>query len=242
MVVSEVGLHSNSAYRLIPTIEFLRDRFCRFNVQMFGGRLPLPLITLCSVSSFVGQYKSKLKRLADGRSEASEHLLRFSTAFDLSEQELEDTVIHEMIHYFIAYNGLRDRTAHGPLFKAMMSSINEHHGRNISISHRTTHEAIASAKSATKKWHVVAILYFSSGETGVKVLPRVIPKIVEYYKGITAAPNIRRVDLFLHNDPFFNRFPTSTGRRCHAISQSEISEHLRGAHILEVKKDKIIQR
>lgn len=227
---------------MTPTIETIRELFEKFNNQMFAGRLPLPLISLCSVSSFVGQYKSKTRTAADGSRHTYDHLLRFSTAFNLSDRELEDTVIHEMIHYFIAYNGLHDRTAHGPLFKAMMNSINEHHGRNISISHRTSREAITSAKTATKKWHVVAILYFTTGETGVKVLPRVIPKIIEYYRGLTAAPNIARVDLYLHNDPFFNRFPTSTGRHCHTISREEISTHLSVAHTLEVRKDKLIQR
>ena len=224
------------------TIETIHKLFEKFNVEMFGSRLPLPLITLCSVSSFVGQYKSKVRNNPDGSRETYGHLLRFSTAFTLSEQELEDTVIHEMIHYFIAYNGLHDRTAHGPLFKALMNSINEHHGRNISISHRTSREAIDTAKTAGRKWHVIAILYFTTGEIGVKVLPRAIPRIIEYYKGITSAPNITRVDLFLHNDPFFNRFPTSTGRRCHSITEADISTHLSGAHILEVRKDKLIQR
>ena len=199
-------------------------------------------ITLCEVTSFVGQYKSKIRVLPDGRREPYDHLLRFSTAFDLPETELEDTVIHEMIHLFIAYNGLHDRSTHGPLFKALMNSINENHGRNITISHRTSRSEMAAAKSVKKKWHVVAILHFTSGETGVKVLPRVIPKIIDYYRSITAAGNIGRVDLYLHNDPFFNRFPTSTGRRCHSITRAEIDLHLSGAHTLKVSGNKLIQQ
>ena len=225
-----------------PTIEFLKSKFDRFNLQIFGGHLPEVPVSLCAVTSFVGQYKSKIRILPDGRREPYDHQLRFSTAFDLSERELEDTVIHEMIHYFISYNGLTDRSIHGPLFKALMNSINENHGRAITISHRTTHSEMADAKSVKKKWHVVAILHFKSGELGVKVLPRVIPKIIDYYKGITSASNIRKVDFYLHNDGFFNRFPTSTGRRCHAITEAELRLHLDGAHILEVKGDKLIQR
>ena len=227
---------------MIPTISYLRTKFEAFNLQIFGGRLPEVPITLCQVTSFVGQYKSKIRVLPDGRHQPYDHQLRFSTAFDLSESELEDTVIHEMIHYFISYNGLQDRSTHGPLFKALMNSINENHGRNISISHRASRGEIAEAKSVKKKWHVVAILYFSLGEIGVKVLPRVIPRILEYYRNITSAGNISRVDLFLHNDPFFNRFPTSTGRRCHAITKEEIDLHLKGAHTLKVKGDKLIQQ
>lgn len=220
----------------------IRQLFQKFNLEIFGGRLPEPAITVCSVSSFVGQYKSKIRQLPDGRKQHYDHLLRFSTAFDLPEREWEDTVIHEMIHYFIAWNELYDRTAHGPLFKAMMSTINEAHGRNITISRKTTSGEIDRAKTANKKWHVIAILNFSSGETGVKVLPRVIPKIIEYYRQVSASSNIRSVELYLHNDPFFNRYPTSVGRRCHSISISEKTEHLKGAHHLEVKGSKLIQR
>ena len=201
-------------------------------MQIFAERLPEPLLTLCDATSFVGQYK----RVGDA------HQLRFSTAFNLEERELEDTIIHEMIHYFIAYNGLIDRSAHGPLFKAMMQSVNEAHGRNVTISRRMAHGEIAQAKTVKKKWHVIAILHFSSGALGVKVLPRVIPKILEYHKGITAASNIRGVDLYLHNDPFFNRFPTSTGRRCHAITPEDIQNHLKGAHTLKIEGGKLIQR
>lgn len=214
-----------------PTIQYLKEKFAEYNRQIFGGRLPEPAITLCDVTSFVGQYKYK----------GETHILRFSTAFDLPERELEDTVIHEMIHYFIGYHGLYDRSAHGPLFKAMMLTVNEGHGRNITISRRTTHGEMADAKATLKKWHVIAVLHFTTGERGVKVLPRVIPKIIEYHRSLSAAVNISRIDLYLHNDPYFNRFPTSTGRRCHAISDSDLTVHLSGAHTLKVKGNKLIQ-
>lgn len=225
-----------------PTLDYVKEKFNEYNLKIFGGRLPEVPVTLCGVSSFVAQYKSQIRTLPDGRREHYNHLLRFSTAFDLPEKELEDTVIHEMIHYFIALHGLGDRTAHGPLFKAMMQSINETHGRNISISHRTSHSEMTAARCAGKKWHVIAILHFTSGVTGVKVLPRVIPKIIDYYNGVTASGNICSVELFLHNDPFFNRFPTSTGRRCQSITEADATEHLRGAHRLEVKGSKLVQK
>lgn len=225
-----------------PTIAFLKEKFNHFNRLIFGGRLPEATITLCEVSSFVGQYKSKVRTLPDGRREPYDHQLRFSTSFDLTQQELEDTIIHEMIHYFISYNGLHDRTAHGPLFKALMQSVNENHGRSIGISHKSTSKALDEAREAKKKWHVIAILQFTSGELGVKVLPRIIPKIIDYHRDISKASNIRKVSLYLHNDPFFNRFPTSVGRRCHAISPTDIDTHLKGAHILQIEKGKLIQK
>lgn len=39
------------------------------------------------------------------------YCIRISTAFDLSERELEDVGIHEMVHYYIAVNNIRDTSA-----------------------------------------------------------------------------------------------------------------------------------
>ena len=210
--------------------------------MIFGGRLPAIPITLCSVTSFVGQCKSKIRTLPDGRREHYDFVLRFSTAFDLEEPELEDTIIHEMIHYFIAYHGLCDRTAHGPLFKAMMLTINESHGRNITISHRTTRSEHAAASASKTRWHVVAIMTLTDGRQGVKVLPRVVPKIIDYYRKVKGAPNVASISLHLTSDPFFNRYPTSAALRYHEISPSDTATHLVGAHRLEVKGSKLIQK
>lgn len=224
-----------------PTARDIKEMFDEFNRKMFGGRLPEIPIALCSVTSFVGQFRSKLRKLPDGGSEPYDCVLRFSTAFDLERREIEDTVIHEMIHYFIAVNGLRDRTAHGPLFKALMASINENHGRNIRISRPTTREELETARTASSKWHVIAVIYFRKGDLGVKVLPRVVPKIIEYYRRVSGASNVEKVELFLHNDAFFNRYPTSTAMRCQSISAEEVAQHLGKAHRLRVEGKKLVQ-
>lgn len=224
----------------MTTISLLKEKFTLFNGQIFAGRLPEPVFSLCEVKTFVAQYKSSVRHLPDGRREHYDHQIRFSTLFPLSERELEDTLIHEMIHYFIAYNGLEDRTAHGPLFKALMANVNEFHGRGITISHRTMPGTTPASTAA--KWHIVAILHFSSGELGVKVLPRVIPKVVKYYRDTLKATNVSAIDLYLHNDPYFNRFPTSVGRRCHLLSSSDATAHLAGARRLHVEGNRLIQR
>lgn len=225
-----------------PTLQFLQQSFEKYNRKIFGGRLPEVNIGLCEATSFIGQYKSKVRTLPDGTRQHYDHQLKFSLSFDLAKDELEDTVIHEMIHFFIAWNELTDSSTHGHLFKALMRSINDTHGRHITISHRLSHSQLATARATKKKWHVIAILHFSSGEKGVKVLPRVIPKIIDYYNQIIAASNIEEVDLYLHCDPFFNRYPTSVSRRCQLITQEEIDSHIKGAHILEVRNGKLIQR
>lgn len=215
-----------------PDLQYLRRKFAEFNTAIFAGRLPEPEITLCEASSFVAQY----------RHDGGRHRLRFSLLFDLEERELEDTVIHEMIHYFISYHRLHDRTSHGPLFKALMQSVNEGHGREVNISKRLSQAEAQTSRSKRRKWHVIAIIRFATGQTGVKVLPRVVDRVLEYHSRMVAASNVISTDLYLHDDPFFNRYPTSTGRRCHLITDAEMKEHLKGAHTLRVENGKLIQK
>ena len=58
----------------------------------------------------------------------------------MDERLLEDTIIHEMIHYHILSNQLQDTSAHGKLFRKMMDDINARFGRNVTISHKPTEE------------------------------------------------------------------------------------------------------
>lgn len=80
----------------------------------------------------------KRRRLLGGGMENYDFKLQISTQIDLSECELEDTIIHEMIHYYIGVHQWRDTSAHGRLFRQMMNDINERFGRQVTVSHQST--------------------------------------------------------------------------------------------------------
>lgn len=196
---------------------------------------------MANASSYLGKCVSRIRRNPDGTIEHYDFHLRFNTSYDLPESVIEDTIIHEMIHYFILYNGLRDSSPHGQIFKAMMKSINTAYGRNLSISHRVTPEQRAAAKTVKKSWHVIAVISFRNGVTGFKVVPRVGAKIVDFYHRVSAVSGVRRIELFLHDDPFFNAYPVSFALSYHEIQESELRRYLEKAHRLTVSNGKIIQ-
>lgn len=208
---------------------------------MFGGKLPDLPVELSDASRFLGMCVSKVTRLPDGRQLYSDFKLRINTRIDLPEEVIEDTIIHEMIHYFILYNGLIDTSAHGAIFRALMNSINSTYGRHITIKFSGTSEQREQAVDSRKRWHVIAVIRFISGHTGVKVLPRVIPKVIDYHNHVSRAPEVEKVELFLHNDPFFNRYPTSASFKVHDIDPETITAHLTGAHRLRVDGKRLIQ-
>lgn len=224
-----------------PTIDFIKNKFDEFNRLMFGGRLPDLTIELSDASRFLGMCVSKRTRLPDGREVHSDFRLRINTRIDLPREVIEDTIIHEMIHYFILYNGLTDSSPHGSIFMAIMNSINATYGRHLSVKFNATPEQHEQCVDSRRRWHVIAVVHFVSGQTGIKVLPRVVPKVIDYHNHISKASEVHKIELFLHNDPFFNRYPTSASYRVHDIDPSTLTSHLAGAHRLSVNGFRLIQ-
>ena len=72
----------------------------------------------------------------------SDFVLRINTRIDLPEYVMEDIILHEMIHYYIAVNQLRDTSSHGRLFRREMARINADGNRHITISYRLSKEQL----------------------------------------------------------------------------------------------------
>ncbi len=215
------------------TVPYIQKKFAEFNRQMFGGKLPMLPIRLSNAKTFMGQCSFKKRRNKFGKMEHYDFVLRINTRIELPEKELEDIIIHEMIHYYIGYRQLEDTSAHGQLFRTMMTDINRKFGRNISVSHRMTKEQTEQARSARQTWHVVALVKFHDGRSGVKVLPRIVERIAHYYHSVLAAKTIKSVDLFMSCDVFFNRFPCSSALNVCFHDEAEVLEHLKNAKRVE---------
>ena len=224
------------------TIQYVERKFEEFNRLIFGGRLPGLKVRLSDAATFLGMCVAKVRLLPDGRKQHYDFELRISRRLDLAEREFEDVIIHEMIHYFIMHNELADTSPHGEIFKGMMKAINRSHGRHITVSRRMSAEERVKSAEAKKVWHVIARITMSDGRSGVKVLPRVIPKILDYYNVIGNSPEVASVELFLSDNPFFNRYPVSAAYKIHAVEEKDMMENLARAARLLVENGKLIQR
>ena len=101
---------------MIATHEYVKDKFGEFNRLIFGGKLPLLPICMSNARTFLGACTFKRKRNWLGKTVLYDFKLKISTRFDLPEKELEDTIVHEMIHYYIAVNKLKDTSTNGHIF------------------------------------------------------------------------------------------------------------------------------
>jgi len=117
---------------MIPTVAYLQQRFAEYNTQIFGGELPPIEITLTKAKRFEGKYVYGIKRGLFVQKVVGRKIV-ISICRDLPEREVDDTLIHEMIHYYIHHKGLKDTSPHGKIFKKMMMDINIRWGRNLTI-------------------------------------------------------------------------------------------------------------
>ena len=212
-----------------PTISYIEQKFEEFNNQMFGGKLPKIPVELSDAKTFLGQCVYKKKRKPFGKTELYDFRLRINTRADLPEREVEDTIIHEMIHYYIGYNKLEDASAHGPLFVGIMNEINRKFGRHLTVSHKSTKEQREQLQDKRSHYHVIALVNFHDGRTGFKVLPRVLRSILYYYNNVSANKEIDSIQLYMSNNVFFNRYPNSSSLKVHLLEADEIYKQLEGA-------------
>lgn len=219
---------------MTPTIEYIQQKFAEFNTLMFDGRLTMPPIQLSRARTFVGQCAAKKRRTLLHGTQLFDFRLKFSICFDLPEREWEDTIIHEMIHYHIGVNGLKDTSAHGTLFRQIMCDINQRFGRNLSISHKTSPEQREALYNARKVWHVIALVHFADGRKGIKVLPRIRQRIIRYRTTMLRDPRITRIDLFMSNDTYFNRFPNSSAFNVVLADEHDFMPHVQQSKSLEI--------
>lgn len=217
-----------------PSTDYIVRKFQEFNAQMFDGKLTMPPIQLSRARSFVGQCVARKRRTLLRGTQLFDFRLKFSICFDLTEQEWEDTIIHEMIHYYIGVNGIKDTSAHGQVFRQMMETFNQRFGRKLTISHKSTPEQKELLYNAKKVWHVIALVHLVDGRKGLKVLPRIRERIEAYRTAMLRDKRFSRIDLFMSNDPYFNRFPNSSAFNVVMAQEDEFMPHIENAEPLEL--------
>ena len=129
-----------------------------------------------------------------------------------------------MIHYYIAVNQWNDTSVHGQLFRREMARINAEGNRHITISHRFTDSQ--RAQSIIHKTRVVALVRFSDGQLGIKVVPRQKQHIRYWHNAALRTfaihrPSIEHIDWYLSENDYFARFPSSVAMKVFLIAQPE---------------------
>lgn len=221
---------------MIPTLDYVQAKFDAFNALCFEGRLPLPEFQMSRARTFIGKVTCKRTRSFFGPWRNSNFVFRISQRRDLPEAEVEDTILHEMIHLDIMSSQQRDTSAHGWLFRAKMDDLNRRFGRHITISHRLTDAE--REQDRERRRHLVCVSRLKSGRWGVTLAAHT--RLYDLWAQMDRVPEIVSHSWFLSTDPFFNRFPRSRTPKVYYAPEEDLMSHLRDARRL-VKVGRYIQ-
>lgn len=102
------------------------------NEKYFNGELPTPKFDLLHKTSMLGWFgyrksgKDKRKKMP-----LEYKVIKISDCYDFDEKDFIEIMVHEMIHYYIAWNQIKDNGDHGDKFMEMATEISEKYGLNI---------------------------------------------------------------------------------------------------------------
>lgn len=162
---------------MIVTREFCEKWFSYYNEKFFNGELPTPTFVLIETKTILGQFQC-CRRLDAFANPYRQFFIRMSQYYDRPEHDLQETLVHEMIHYFISYKNIDDNGAHGHKWKSMADAINSksdfHISRTTSVSGcKRSKDVAEKKKSPCTKAYMFAykkygqIMTFLVGETNV---------------------------------------------------------------------------
>ncbi len=135
---------------MIVTIDWMEEWFKRFDQEYFGGKLPLPELSLTRAKTRLGQLAFK-RASRWGRTKLYDFKLSMSTYYDMTEQQAKSVLLHEMIHYIIGYTGLKDTAPHGVVFRGMMDNLNRKYGWDIRVMTSTKGWKVSERVAEKKK-------------------------------------------------------------------------------------------
>jgi hypothetical protein len=213
---------------MMLTLEFLNQKFDELNELCFGGALPKVSIRLSKARTYLGQLGFKRKRPLFGKTQYYDFVLRISTRLEQTEEEIIDTLLHEMIHLYIASHQLKDSSSHGKVFRQMMNDLNQRFGRHITISHRKTKDELN--QDTQRRQHLVCVSTLASGERGITIAAK--SRLLLLWDQIPRIPEIVSQTWYVSYDPYFNRFPRALTPKVYRISPSDLDLHLKAARPL----------
>ena len=211
-----------------PTLIYLEQRYDYFNCLCFGGQLPKIRLRLSNARSFVGQLRYKRKRSLLMRQKIEDLTISISVRYDLAEEEVEDTLLHEMIHLYILLSGQHDTSTHGVLFRSKMREFNERFGRHITVSHHAT--AQMHEQDRQRRRHYICISHLKDGRRGITVaMPSAMGRL---WQQIASLPEVEECQWMVSTDSYLNRFRRSRSIKIYRADMKEVSQHLADAQPL----------
>jgi len=217
-----------------PNLQYVLDKFDYYNQLCFNGELKRPPISLNTRYGSMGITRYQQQTDSEGNTIFCDCSIEISVRHDVPEEEYIDTIVHEMIHYYIFSNNIHDDSPHGTIFQAKAREIKEKYGIRVTVAYEPTEEALIAKEDRQRIILVIQDkddkMYF-----GV-VIKNMIFKI---WDALLKNDQNTTMKWFVSNRAIFGKFPTTTSPTLTYIDADKLHHYLTGAHELTREGDVI---
>ena len=213
-----------------PSLDYIIDKFDYYNALCFDGKLSRPPIRLNTRLAALGITRSVPVFDSQGCIVSNDLSIEISVRLDLPEEEYIDTLVHEMIHYYIMSNNMNDDSPHGTLFRSKMKEITDKYGIKITIRLDPTDEELVMMRSHPR---CVCVVTFCDGRVGIAVVAR--NKLFRFWNIFSLINGVEETRWYVSDRAIFGKFPVSVSPCLKFMDADKVHHYLTGA--LELEND-----
>ncbi|MGM9869013.1 MAG: SprT-like domain-containing protein [Sodaliphilus sp.] len=211
-----------------PTLEYVKEKFLYFNKLCFNNELPMLPIRLNTRRNGLGLTRFRRSLTADGKIVNTDFSIEISVRSDLPEEEYIDTLVHEMIHYHIAYHNIVDTSIHGEVFQRIMNHIISTFGVKVSIEFDPDDEYLVNTISRPR---FVCVAEYNDGSTGLSVVAK--NKLFPIWEYMEKIDDVKIVRWYVSDRAIFQKFPVMVSPGMYIVDADKIHHYLTGAQELQ---------
>lgn len=110
--------------------ETMVNTFWECNRKYFNNSLPTPWFETINNVNVLGKFEYHKNR-KNCKTPIRDQVIKMSDCFDYPEKDFVEIMVHEMIHYYIAWNQIKDNKSHGRIFMEMANEIKRKYGLDV---------------------------------------------------------------------------------------------------------------
>ena len=114
---------------MIANLGNIAEAFDKYNRAYFEGKLPVPMFDLLHSFRTCGYFQYTKGGWFDKT--LYDPTISMTDYYDFTEMQFKDIMVHEMIHYYLAYFSIDRRCRHGKKFMEMAERLNKTYGLHI---------------------------------------------------------------------------------------------------------------
>lgn len=114
---------------MIADYNTMPKMFWECNRLYFDHSLPTPKFGLMKKLNRLARFEYLKNKI--GKAPIKRQVILFSEYYDFDEETFRNLMVHEMIHYYLAWNRIKTKMDHGKEFMEIANNLNEKYGLNI---------------------------------------------------------------------------------------------------------------